>query len=406
MALQPLKIRFFTKQKNKNSTEHILYMRILLSGKRCDISLNYSLKKEAWDDKQQTLVGKSADRGYVLNLTNKYRQKAMEAYEQLVQRGMAYDVNIIRERVTGKNGDSFEPTLFNLFSRIIDRKIKLAGRNNSKASIQKYRRCKGHLLKFVEDHYKTDDIRFTHINLQFVEDFELYLKTDGGCCHNTTMKHVQTFKTIYKAAIAHGYTDKDPFQKYKIRMEEVVRGYLSEDEIKKLMEALLPEKLAHVRDMFLFSCHTGLAYIDLKNLCLKHLSFENGRHWIRTRRQKTSVRTNVPLLDYPKKLIELSLRDKDTDDVEQPIFDVISNQKMNDYLKELAAVCGIQKNLTFHIARHTFATTVTLNNGVPIESVSTMLGHKHISTTQHYAKMLDKKLEGDMDMLNFKLSGK
>jgi len=233
----------------------------------------------------------------------------------------------------------------------------------------------------------------------------LYLKTDGKCCHNSTMKHIQTFKTIFKSAMAHGYTDKDPFQKFKVRMEEVVREYLSELEIQKFIELDLPPcKLANVRDLFVFSCFTGLAYIDLKNLSAKHLNKENGKYWIRTRRQKTNVKTNVPLLATPMKLIKKYRPDFETAEADERIFRVISNQKMNAYLKDLAGLCGISKCLTFHLARHTFATTVTLNNGVPIESVSSMLGHKHITTTQHYAKLLDKKLEKDMDCLSSKLN--
>jgi site-specific recombinase XerD len=406
MELQPLKVRFYPKKRSLKSSAYTLYMRMVLRGQRTDLSLNYELSKESWDDGDQTMKSKHPDRGYVLNLTNKYRQLAFDAYQQLIQRGMAYDVNIIRKKVTGSSrGDDMVPTLMKLFNRAIERKKALKGPNNSIASIQKYSRCKAHLQGFLELNYHTDDIRFPHINLQFVEDFELYLKTEGKCCHNTTMKHIQTFKTIYRTATAHGYTDKDPFQKYRIRMEEVVRDYLTDQEIDKLIKAdNLSEKLTLVRDLFLFSCFTGLAYIDVKNLQVKHLYFENCKYWIRTRRHKTNVKTNVPLLAYPMQLIYRHCPDFKAMEPEESIFRVISNQKMNDYLKELAGHLNIPKRLTFHIARHTFATTVTLNNGVPIESVSAMLGHKHISTTQHYAKMLDKKLEADMDALSQRLN--
>jgi len=342
-----------------------------------------------------------------MNLTNKYSQKAFDVYKQLIQRGSAYDVNIIREKVTGSEKDQagLEPTLMRLYTRSIERKKVLAGKDNSERTIQKYNRCKKHLAEFLEKHYGTDDIRFNHITLQFVEDFEVHLKTEGNCCHDTTMKHIQTFKTIYRTATAHGYTDRDPFQKYRIRMEEVVRAYLTEQEIQTLIKLELPsEKLETVRDLFVFSCFTGLAYVDLKGLCAKHIHFENNKYWIRTRRQKTNVRTNVPLLKTPLELIQKYCPDFMSIDENEPLFKVISNQKVNKNLKELAKEAKISKPLTFHIARHTFATSVTLNNGVPIESVSTMMGHKHISTTQNYAKMLDKKLEEDMDKLGRKLT--
>jgi site-specific recombinase XerD len=219
------------------------------------------------------------------------------------------------------------------------------------------------------------------------------------------MKYIRIFKTVFKAAWSYGYTDKDPFQKYKIRLEEVVRTYLSEKEIKNLMELdRVGNKLSRVRDWFLFSCFTGLAYIDLKNLCAKHIQLENGKYWIRTRRQKTNVKTNVPMLDLPLQIIKRYCPDFETRNGEDKIFMIISNQKTNAYLKELAKDCTISKNLTFHLARHTFATTITLNNNVPIESVSSMLGHKNITTTQHYAKLLDKKLEVDMENLDARLN--
>jgi integrase len=366
MELQPLKIHFYLKQRDKGNKVCELYMRMVLSGRRTDISLSYPLKRDVWDEKEQTLKLKHPDRSYVLGLTNKYRQKAMEEYQQLIQRGMAYDINIIRQKITGYNADDpfSEPSLLRLFNRVIDRKIKMLGQKNTKGTIQKYNRCRKHLTDLIKKQYHTDDIRFNHITLEFIEDFELYLKTDGECCHNTTMKHIQTLKTIYKNAMAHGYTDRNPFEKYKISMQEVIRNYLNEDEIKRLIEYVPGStRLSNVRDLFLFCCFMGLAYIDLKNLSVKHIQMENNKYWIRTRRQKTNIKTNVPLLDIPLKIVGDHCPNLELRDANEQIFKVISNQKMNNYLKDLARECQIQKELTFHIARHTFATTVTLNNG-------------------------------------------
>ncbi len=204
--------------------------------------------------------------------------------------------------------------------------------------------------------------------------------------------------------VAIEYPHIDPFSKYKIRLREVSRDYLTRDEIDRLIAVDLPsEKLRKVRDLFIFSCYTGLAFIDIQQLKGKNIQLENGQYWIRTFRQKTRVRTNVPLLNIPVKLIEQYNEDITRLPEEEPVFKVMSNQKMNDYLKIIAIHCGITKVLTYHIARHTFATTVTLSNGVPIESVSAMLGHKRIATTQHYAKMIDKKLEEDMKRLAARL---
>ncbi len=168
-----------------------------------------------------------------------------------------------------------------LFERITERKKALSGRNNTMQTIQKYGWCKSHLIVFVKKYYQKDDIKFSHINFQFVENFELYLKTEGKCAHNSTIKLIQTFITIYKSAVAHGYTDKDPFQKYKIHLEEVILDYLSEREIEALIKLDIPhEGLANARDLFLFCCFTGLAYIDLRNLSVRYIQFENGRFWM------------------------------------------------------------------------------------------------------------------------------
>jgi site-specific recombinase XerD len=406
MELQPLKIRFYPKLKSGTEENYALYMRMILSGKRTEVCLNYELRRETWDFKEQGMKGKHPDKGYVINLTNQYRQKALLTYQQMIQRGIPCDVLTVRERVTGdsKNEIAFNPTILSLFDKFINRKKSLSGANNSKATIQKYGRTQAHVKGCLKEFYSVEDMACNKVDLQFVENFELYLKTTGKCEHNAAMKHMQLFKTNYKTALAHGWAEKDPFQKFKISMREVVRDYLSEKELQTLIDLKLPpNKLPNVRDLFVFCCFTGLAYIDLRNLAVKNIYKENGKYWIRTRRQKTNVKSNIPLLKVPLRLLKKYLPKFETSEPDKKIFRVISNQKMNAYLKDLADLCGIRKCLTFHIARHTFATTVTLNNGVPIESVSSMLGHKHITTTQHYAKLLDKKLGADMHALSQKI---
>ncbi len=407
MELHPLKIRFYPKLKSGSKDRYVLYMRMTMAGMRTDIALSYELRKNCWSEKDQSLNHKHKDRGYVLHLTNQYRQRAQEIYQQLIQRNLDCDLNVIRQKLTGNQMDDSDNSfkLLSSFDRLIERKRLLGGPNNTKATVFKYKCTKKHLENFLHKKYFLSDIKFNRIDLRFIEDFEFYLKTEAQSCHNTTMKHIRTFKTVFKAALAHGYTDKDPFQKFKIKYEEVIRDFLSEGEIERIMEVdLPPNKLSNVRDIFIFSCFTGLSYIDIKNLTLQNLKKENGYFWIRTRRQKTNIKSNVPLLKTPLGLVRKYCPGFETKSGDERIFRVISNQKMNKYLKELAELCNIQKHLTCHIARHTFATTITLNNGVPIESVSSMLGHRHITTTQHYAKLLDKKLGEDMERLGQKLA--
>ncbi|WP_317619666.1 site-specific integrase [Chryseobacterium sp. D764] len=191
---------------------------------------------------------------------------------------------------------------------------------------------------------------------------------------------------------------------YKAKLKVVERPYLSKEKIQAIYEKeFASDRLSQVRDIFLFSCYTGLAYVDVKKLSKSHVNIGiDGYQWIFTHRQKTDTSIRIPLLPLAQELI-LKYEDHPECVNSDVLFPVLSNQKMNSYLKEIVSVCGINKDLTFYIARHTFATTVTLSNGVPIESVSKMLGHTNIKTTQHYAKILDKKVSEDMFILRSKL---
>ena len=214
---------------------------------------------------------------------------------------------------------------------------------------------------------------------------------------------MQFFKRIILIARNNGILIGDPFANYKIRLEKVDRGYLTEDEIKIILKKkMVSERLEQVRDVFIFSCFSGLAYVDVANLKEDNIrkSFD-GNLWIITKRQKTNTDVNVPLLDIPKMILE-KYKGKLPNGKVLPI---ISNQKLNAYLKEIADVCGIKKNLTFHTARHTFATTTTLAKGVPIETVSKMLGHTNIETTQIYARITNNKISNDMQGLDKKFVG-
>jgi site-specific recombinase XerD len=203
--------------------------------------------------------------------------------------------------------------------------------------------------------------------------------------------------------LANGWIQKNPFINYKSRMVEVERAFLSQDEIETMFnKQFATDRLNLVKDIFLFSCFTGLAYADVKKLKRNNIGLGvDGERWIFINRTKTDTRSNIPLLPISAAIIE-KYRNHPQAVNEERVLPILSNQKMNSYLKEIADLCGIHKELTFHIARHTFATTVTLTNGVPIESVSKMLGHKNLHTTQHYAKILDMKVSDDMKVLKEK----
>jgi site-specific recombinase XerD len=285
-------------------------------------------------------------------------------------------------------------------------KIKeLLGIEYAPGTLERYETSLKHTSNFLFWKYNITDINIDKIDHAFITDYEFYLRTVRKCANNTAVKYIKNFNKIIKLCLANDWLDKNPFANYKSKVKEVERVYLSEEEIQSIINKdFKTERLSLVSDIFLFSCFTGLAYIDVKNLTKSHISIGiDGDKWIFTHRQKTETASKIPILPVAQMIID-KYADHPQSVNEDKLLPILSNQKMNAYLKEIAAVCEIEKELTFHIARDTFATTVTLTNGVPIESVSKMLGHKNLRTTQHYAKVLDKKVSEDMKILRDKFS--
>lgn len=292
-------------------------------------------------------------------------------------------------------------TLLELFKKHNEDAQKLVGISKTPAIMAKYDRCYRRIEEFMKAKYNITDIALKEINHMFITDFETYLRTVSLCNENTTAKFMQTFRMIVIMAKNNGWIYTDPFMNYKIRLKRVDRGYLTEQEIQKILKKKFPTKrLEQVRDVFIFSCFTGLSYIDIKTLKASEIctSFD-GKLWIMRHRQKTDTPVNVPLLKIPLAI----LKKYDGQLPKGELLPVLSNQKLNSYLKEIADLCGINKNITFHLARHTFSTTVTLAKGVPIETVSKMLGHTNIETTQIYARITNDKIRNDMQQLSGKL---
>lgn len=273
--------------------------------------------------------------------------------------------------------------------------------------MQNYRTARNHFQKFLKFKYRIHDVSIKRVDHRMIEGFEDYLRTEKGCNYNASIKFLQNLKRIVMDCIRNGWLQKNPFANKSLSLREVARSYLNEEELNRIMALEIKmERIDRVRDFFLFACFTGLAYSDVKKLKREEIEFTEDGYWIKTKRTKTGVKTNVPLLEVPWKILskynpffdELYPSDK--------LLPIMSNQKLNAYLKELADLAGISKQLTFHIARHTFATTVTMLKWVPIESVSKMLGHKNITSTQHYARVVDQKVGQDMKMLASRLEGK
>jgi site-specific recombinase XerD len=250
------------------------------------------------------------------------------------------------------------------------------------------------MKEFIPLAYKEVDLPLIKLNYDFLKRYELFLTAEKNCTNNGVMKQIQRLKKITHLAIANEWLDKDPFIKYKIRYDKVDRGYLTLKELTTIENAELNPKLNVVRDYFIFSCYTGLSYIDIQKFTINNLEIDDdGNEWIVINREKTKVQALIPLLPKAKSLLE---KYKLIEHKKHGIFPVKSNQKTNDYLKEIAATCSIKKRLSYHIARHSFATTITLSNGVPIETVSKMLGHNRITITQIYSRVLKGKILDDM----------
>ena len=283
-------------------------------------------------------------------------------------------------------------------------KIKeLIGKEYAPGTLERYTTSLKHTIEFMQWKYNISDIDITKIDHAFITDYEFWLRSVRNCANNTAVKYIKNFNKIIKICLTNDWLDRNPFANYKSKVKEVERVFLTEDEIQALMnKEFRTERLALVRDIFLFSCFTGLAYIDVKNLTKSHISIGiDGEKWIFTHRQKTESASKIPILPITQMIIDKYKNHHECINKDK-LLPILTNQKMNAYLKEIADICEIEKDLTFHIARHTFATTVTLTNGVPIESVSKMLGHKNLRTTQHYAKVLDRKVSEDMEVLRNK----
>lgn len=274
-----------------------------------------------------------------------------------------------------------------------------------KGTLKRYKTIKLHSINYIKHEYGQTDISLSRLDYKFIKRFDQYLTITKGIGRNTATRYLKLVKTIVNYAVKNEWLERNPLNGYKLKSEQVKRVFLDKDELHTLeSKEISIERLAKVRDIFVFCCYTGLSYADVKKLTIHNIELGfNGKRWICVDRTKSKVESKIPLLDQAKHIIEKYKEDIDCK-VKGTLLPVISNTKLNAYLKELADICGIQKKLTFHKARHTFATTVTLANGISIESVSSMLGHKSLRTTQIYAKVVDRKVSNDMAELQEKLN--
>jgi site-specific recombinase XerD len=380
-----------------------LYLRITIDGKRSETATALEIDPDKW--KAGKMTGTKEEVKSFNAYIDTIRIKLYECHKNLLQDGVDITAESLRNAYTGKGERPHY--LIEIFRAHNSNIEKLIGMDYAKPTLTKYNTTVNHLESFLKWKYKVSDISLSQLKYEFLSGFEFYLKTEKSIDHNTAAKYIKNTKKVINDCVAKGWLKANPFTNFKITTKLVDRTFLSEEELEILAnKELRVDRVALVRDIFVFSCYTGLSFIDVANLTPNHIATGMDREkWIFTSRQKTNTASHIPILPPAMEIIN-KYKDHPAAVSKGRLLPMLSNQKMNAYLKEIADLCEINKDLTFHVARHTFATTVTLTNGVPIETVSKMLGHKKLQTTQHYAKILDTKISQDMSALFKKFNPK
>ena len=389
---------FIKKNKIRTNGTAPIYLRITIDGKAAEIAAKRYIDPKKWDNKAHKAVGNSQEAKILNAYLKTLEQQVYDFHYLMLKEEDFVTAESLKSKLLGT--DVTTRMLIPIFQEHNYKVEALVGKDFAPGTLERYKTSLKHTQEFLNWKYKVSDIDITKIDHVFIMDYDFWLRSVRKCANNTAVKYIKNFKKIIRLCMANGWLSKDPFLGYKAKLKVVERPYLTKDEIQAIYEKeFASDRLNQVRDFFIFSCFTGLAYVDVKQLSKSNINIGiDGDQWIFTRRQKTDTSTRVPLLPLARELV-LKYENHPQCVNSDVLFPILSNQKMNSYLKEIAGICGINKDLTFHIARHTFATTVTLSNGVPIESVSKMLGHTNIKTTQHYAKILDKKVSEDMSVL-------
>ena len=393
-------ILFYLRLERKNKNGAPLMMRVTINGKSAKTALGIRVQPKDWDTKKSRCRLREHTEGKRINIfIENVTSKCNRAYTTLKDEYDVVTADMVVDTLQGKTEGKHQGVI-EIYQKQVDELEKLIGKNSSYTLWQKNRTGMNHLKHFLKKKHKCSDIPICRFSHDHVVGFFNFLKSEKGHSHNTAVKCMAMLKKVTNRAFHSGWIKRDPFLGFSLGCKPVERPFLEQHEIEAIMN-LRPERqhLERVRDWFIFSCYTGLAYADVRTLMAGEIvRTVDGIEWIKTQRVKTKTKASIPLLPIAKSIIlkYANLKEMDAEDL---VFDIYSNQKVNEYLREVTKQAGIMKKVTFHIARHSFATTVTLQNGSPIETVSKMLGHTNIHTTQHYAKVLDSKISKDMEVL-------
>jgi site-specific recombinase XerD len=393
---------YLKKPKNYLKGAMPIYLRITVDGIPKEISTGRQCDPDRWNAHAGRCNGTKEDAKSLNAYLDTLQTKVYEVRRQLLEKNEIITSNALRNVLKGTNENA--KMIMKIFQQHNDEVKNLVGKDFAPGTLERYKTSYDHTKSFMEWKYSISDMDIKRLDFEFVSQYEYWLKSVRNCNHNTTIKYISNFRKIVNLCIRNGWLDRDPFIGFKMTKKEVIPEFLTEHEINKITAKKFEfERLGQIRDVFLFCCYTGLAFADVEKLKPSEIGIGiDGSKWIFTNRQKTDTLSRIPLLPIAIDILE-KYKEHPAIVNSNKVLPVISNQKYNEYLKEIAGICGINKKMTSHTARHTFATTITLSNGVPMESVSKMLGHKNIKTTQHYAKVLDKKLSEDMNTLRNKM---
>ena len=372
-----------------------LCARITIDGEKVKFSLKSEVSSSIWDPKSGRAKGQTKEALQLNRYLDSIKGQIITHHHNLSEVNEVVTATMVRDAFLGTNIKS--NTLLKVFEEFNDRQEKLIGIDIAQSTFNKYDLTFRRLQEFLKVKLKKTDILLGQVDQNFVLDFEAYLKTEYRLDTNSSEKLMRIFKRITTMCFRNGQMQRDPFCGHQLKKVKKDRGYLTKSELESIL-GFTPDskRLEKVRDIFLFCCFTGFDYSTTAALTEKHIiTDDDGNQWIETHRIKTKIASKVKLLDIPVAILKKYEAKRDGDF----LLPVMSNAKYNLYLKEIASACGIEKRVTSHLARHTFATTVTYANGVSIESISKMLGHTKISTTQIYARTVDKTVSDEMDSL-------
>lgn len=395
---------FLKKNQLLKNGEAPVSMRITVNGKREEARTKKSINPALWSQAKECSRGRDRKSRDLNDYIESTRIRLSQIFNEMEQSGKHITSTILKNKFFGMD-DEDRKTLIAFFNEHNEKCRQLIGIDYVDITVRRYECCARYLKELIQKKYGEDDLLLKEVKGELVREFEFFMKTEKGCQQNTVIRYMKCFKKVINLAIANEYITRNPFAGIKFHEVPVNKEFLTLEELNRLSEKEFEiDRLGLVRDVFLFCCFTGLAFIDVYNLKKEHLVTDNnGNLWIRKTREKTNNMCNIPLLTIPKQILD-KYEDHPHCQLKGVLLPVMCNQKMNSYLKEIAHLCGITKNLTTHTARHTAASVVFLANDVSLPNVAKMLGHSSTRMTQHYAKVLDSSIIRDMKNVDAILS--